>query len=137
MLDRRLFLRVGIAGAFALTFSSVWSQSAPNFGLPDLPSVGHKRMKLGSMETIALNDGAMRRPLGEEVVTIAPLECLPCLHARQIGRWFPLAIPSVWHHGAKWQWASVQAGGSLIGIVSKRGSWAKYNQSPRAYSSVG
>jgi len=37
MLDRRLFLGAGIAGASALTFSSVWSQSAPNFGPPTLP----------------------------------------------------------------------------------------------------
>ena len=45
MLDRRLFLGAGIAGASALTFSSVWSQAAPNFGPPTLPSVGFKRMK--------------------------------------------------------------------------------------------
>jgi hypothetical protein len=73
MLDRRLFLGAGIAGASALTFSSVWSQAAPNFGPPTLPSVGFKRMKLGNMEVIALNDGALRRPLGEEFVTNAPL----------------------------------------------------------------
>ena len=64
MLDRRLFLGAGIAGASALTFSSVWSQAAANFGPPTLPSVGFKRMKLGNMEVIALNDGAVRRPLG-------------------------------------------------------------------------
>jgi hypothetical protein len=83
MLDRRLFLGAGIAGASALTFSSVWSQSAPNFGLPDLPSVGYKRMKLGKMEVIALNDGAVRRPLGEEFVTNAPLEQVKALLASQ------------------------------------------------------
>jgi glyoxylase-like metal-dependent hydrolase (beta-lactamase superfamily II) len=83
MLDRRLFLGAGIAGASALTFSSVWSQSAPNFGLPNLPSVGYKRMKLGKMEVIALNDGAVRRPLGEEFVTNAPLEQVKALLASQ------------------------------------------------------
>ena len=83
MLDRRLFLGAGIAGASALTFSSVWSQSAPNFGPPTLPSVGFKRMKLGNMEVIALNDGAVRRPLGEEFVTNAPLEQVKALLASQ------------------------------------------------------
>ena len=83
MLDRRLFLGAGIAGASALTFSSVWSQSAPNFGPPDLPSVGFKRMKLGKMEVIALNDGALRRPLGEEFVTNAPLEQVKAMLASQ------------------------------------------------------
>ena len=61
MLNRRHFLGAGMAGATALTFSSVWSQNTPQFGLPDLPSVGFKRMKLGTMEIIALNDGALRR----------------------------------------------------------------------------
>ena len=83
MLDRRLFLGAGIAGASALTFSSVWSQAAPNFGPPTLPSVGFKRMKLGHMEVIALNDGAVRRPLGEEFVSNAPLEQVKALLASQ------------------------------------------------------
>ena len=47
MLDRRLFLGAGIAGASALTFSSVWSQSAPNFGLPDLPALNPDDPKFG------------------------------------------------------------------------------------------
>ena len=61
MLDRRSFLGAGLVGASALTFSSVWSQSSPNFGPPSLPSTGFRRMKLGAMEVIALNDGAVRR----------------------------------------------------------------------------
>ena len=83
MMDRRLFLGAGIAGASALTFSSVWSQSAPNVGAPVLPEVGFRRMKLGAMEIIALNDGALRRPLGEEFVRNAPLEQVKALLASQ------------------------------------------------------
>lgn len=83
MMDRRLFLGAGIAGASALTFSSVWSQSAPNVGAPVLPEVGFRRMKLGAMEIIALNDGAVRRPLGEEFVRNAPLEQVKALLASQ------------------------------------------------------
>ena len=83
MLDRRSFLGAGLVGASALTFSSVWSQSAPNFGPPSLPSTGFRRMKLGAMEVIALNDGAVRRPLGEEFVTNAPLEQVKALLASQ------------------------------------------------------
>ena len=83
MMDRRLFLGAGIAGASALTFSSVWSQSAPNVGAPVLPEVGFRRMKLGAMEIIALNDGAVRRPLGEEFVRNAPLEQVKAVLASQ------------------------------------------------------
>ncbi|MGE0329073.1 MAG: MBL fold metallo-hydrolase [Ramlibacter sp.] len=82
-MDRRGFLGAGMAGAAALTFSSVWSQSTPNFGAPVAPAVGFKRMKLGAMEVIALNDGALRRPLGEEFVTNAPLEQVKALLASQ------------------------------------------------------
>lgn len=84
MMDRRAFLGTGMAGAAALTFSSVWSQqAAPNFGPPSLPANGVKRMKLGSMEVIALNDGALRRPLGEEFVRNVPLEQVKSLLASQ------------------------------------------------------
>jgi len=83
MMDRRLFLGAGIAGASALTFSSVWSQNTPNFGAPVLPEVGFRRMKLGAMDIIALNDGALRRPLGEEFVRNAPLEQVKALLASQ------------------------------------------------------
>ncbi|WP_374667141.1 MBL fold metallo-hydrolase [Ramlibacter sp.] len=84
MLARRSFLGAGLVGASALTIGSVWSQqSAPNFGAPTLPQVGFKRMKLGDMELIAFNDGALRRPLGEEFVTNAPLEQVKALLASQ------------------------------------------------------
>ena len=83
MLDRRHFLGAGLFGATALTFSSVWSQSNPNFGTPSLPAVGFRRMKLGSMEVISFLDGVTRRPLGEEFVTNAPLEQVK---ARYLGK---------------------------------------------------
>lgn len=83
MLARRSFLGAGMAGATALTFSSVWSQAAPNFGAPTLPATGFKRMKIGALEVIAFNDGALRRPLGEEFVTNAPLEQVKALLASQ------------------------------------------------------
>ena len=82
-MDRRLFLSAGIAGASALTFSSVVSQSAPNVGAPTLPEPGFRKMKLGAMEIIAINDGALRRPLGDEFVRNAPLEQVKSLLASQ------------------------------------------------------
>jgi glyoxylase-like metal-dependent hydrolase (beta-lactamase superfamily II) len=82
-MDRRHFLGAGIAGAATLTFSSVWSQSAANLGAPVAPSVGFKRMKLGAAEVIALHDGALRRPLGEEFVRNAPLEQVKAMLASQ------------------------------------------------------
>ncbi len=82
-MDRRHFLGAGFAGATALTFSSVWSQNTPNFGAPTLPAPGFRRMKVGAAEVIALNDGAIRRPLGEEFVRNAPLEQVKALLASQ------------------------------------------------------
>jgi glyoxylase-like metal-dependent hydrolase (beta-lactamase superfamily II) len=61
----------------------VWSQNTPQFGPPELPAVGFKRMKLGSMEIIALNDGAVRRPLGQEFVPSVPLDQVKALLASQ------------------------------------------------------
>ena len=83
MLNRRHFLGAGMAGASALTFSSVWSQNTPQFGAPELPAVGFRRMKLGAMEIIALNDGAVRRPLGQEFVPAVPLDQVKALLASQ------------------------------------------------------
>lgn len=82
-MDRRHFLGAGFAGATALTLTSVWSQSSPNLGAPVLPAPGYKRLKVGAMEVIALNDGALRRPLGEEFVRNAPLEQVKALLATQ------------------------------------------------------
>lgn len=82
-MDRRHFLGAGIAGASALTFSSVLSQSAPNVGTPTPPAPGFRRMKVGAMEVIAVNDGVLRRPLGDEFVRNAPLEQVKSLLASQ------------------------------------------------------
>lgn len=83
MIDRRHFLSAGIAGASALAFGSVWSQASPNLGQPTLPEPGFRRIKVGALEVIALNDGITRRPLGEEFVTNAPLEQVKALLASQ------------------------------------------------------
>ncbi len=74
MMDRRRFLGTTVAGASALAFGSVWSQATPSLGAPTAPAVGFRRMKLGAMEIIAINDGALRRPLGDEFVTNTPLD---------------------------------------------------------------
>lgn len=84
MIARRGFLAAGLAGAGALTFSSVWSQqAAPNFGIPGLPAQGFRRMKVGNVDVISVIDGITRRPLGAEFVTNAPLEQVKALLASQ------------------------------------------------------
>ncbi|MEN9887309.1 MAG: hypothetical protein RL758_1887 [Pseudomonadota bacterium] len=83
MLNRRHVLTAGIAGTAALTLSSVWSQNAPNLGAPDLPAPGFRKVKIGDIEVVALNDGAVRRPLGDEFVRNAPLEQVQALLASQ------------------------------------------------------
>lgn len=83
-MDRRLFLGAGITATGWLALGSAWSQQgAPNFGAPTLPSPGMRRIRLGAFEIIALNDGALRRPLGEEFVRNAPLEQVKALLASQ------------------------------------------------------
>lgn len=75
MLSRRHFLGASLATTVyaAGSFVPVWAQNTPNFGAPTLPSPGFRRMKVGDVEVIALNDGIARRPLGEEFVKNAPL----------------------------------------------------------------
>ncbi|WP_313904195.1 MBL fold metallo-hydrolase [Tepidimonas taiwanensis] len=83
-MDRRRFLGAGIAAAGALALGSAWSQQGtPNFGTPTLPTPGFRRVKVGAFEIIALNDGALRRPLGEEFVRNAPLEQVKAMLASQ------------------------------------------------------
>lgn len=82
-MDRRHFLGGAFVGASALAFGSAWSQASPNVGVPTPAAPGFKRMKLGSMELLAVNDGVVRRPLGEEFVTNAPLEQVKALLASQ------------------------------------------------------
>ena len=72
MLSRRDFLGAGLASTAALyaagSWVPVWAQNAPNLGTPTLPNPGFRRMKVGDVEVVALNDGITRRPLGEEFV---------------------------------------------------------------------
>ncbi len=82
-MDRRRFLGSTVFGASALAFGSVWSQATPGVGAPTPVAVGHRRLKVGAMEVIALNDGVFRRLLGEEFVTNAPLEQVKALLASQ------------------------------------------------------
>lgn len=82
-MDRRHFLGAAFVGASALSFTSVWSQGAPNLGTPTPAAPGFRRMKLGAMELVALNDGVVRRPLGDEFVTNAPLEQVKALLSSQ------------------------------------------------------
>ena len=83
MMHRRHFLGAGAATLASLSWPHLWAQNAPGFGAPTLPTPGFKRMKLGAMEIIALNDGAVRRPLGEEFVTNAALTEVKGLLASQ------------------------------------------------------
>jgi glyoxylase-like metal-dependent hydrolase (beta-lactamase superfamily II) len=76
-LNRRHFLAATVSAALpAAYFGSgllpAFAQ-APDLGQPILPNPGFRRMKLGDMEVIALNDGVARRPLREEFVRNAPL----------------------------------------------------------------
>ena len=85
MLSRRHFLGAGLATTVyaAGSFVPVWAQNAPSFGTPTLPRPGFRRMKVGDVEVIALNDGITRRPLGEEFVKNAPLTEVRALLASQ------------------------------------------------------
>src|SRR3989344_3591138 len=72
MLSRRHFLGASLATTVyaAGSFVPVWAQNAPNFGTPTLPSPGFRRMKVGDVEVIALNDGIPRRPAGMQAADI-------------------------------------------------------------------
>lgn len=88
MMQRRQFLAAGLsAGTLSslalLGAGSAWAQNPPNLGAPSLPSPGFRRMKLGDAEIVAFNDGAFRRPLGEEFVKNAPLAEVRSLLASQ------------------------------------------------------
>lgn len=82
-MQRRNFLGATFCGASALAFSSVWSQASPNLGTPDPVAPGFRRHKVGAIDVIAINDGVVRRPLGAEFVTNAPLEQVQALLAGQ------------------------------------------------------
>lgn len=83
MITRLKFFGVGIATAASLMFSPVWAQTAPDLGTPTLPAPGFKKLKVGEIEVISLNDGAARRPLAAEFVKNAPLDEVKALLASQ------------------------------------------------------
>ncbi|MDD2545665.1 MAG: MBL fold metallo-hydrolase [Burkholderiaceae bacterium] len=85
MLTRRHFLGASLATtAYAAgSFVPVWAQNAPGWGTPSLPNPGFRKMALGDVEVISLNDGITRRPLGEEFVKNAPLPEVRALLASQ------------------------------------------------------
>ncbi|MBW0172342.1 MAG: MBL fold metallo-hydrolase [Hydrogenophaga sp.] len=81
--SRRDFLLWGTAGSTALALGSAWSQAPANLGTAALPAQGWRQFSLGSAEVFALNDGVVRRPLGEEFVRNAPLEQVKAVLASQ------------------------------------------------------
>lgn len=82
-MDRRSFLGAAVFGATALSSTAVWSQASPNLGTPTPAAPGFRRMKLGAMEVVAINDGVARRPLDAQFVTNAPLRDVQALLASQ------------------------------------------------------
>ncbi|HRK40448.1 MAG TPA: MBL fold metallo-hydrolase [Burkholderiaceae bacterium] len=87
MLNRRQLLGAGLAiTTLALPLMNpglLWAQNAPNLGTPDLPTPGFRKLRMGAVDIIALNDGIARRPLGEEFVKNAPLDQVKALLASQ------------------------------------------------------
>jgi len=86
MFTRRHFIGASLAttAAYAAgSFAPVWAQNAPNFGTPTLPTPGFRKIKVGDVEVISLNDGIARRPLVEEFVKNAPLAEVRALLASQ------------------------------------------------------
>ncbi len=77
MIQRRHFLAAGAAlaaGAWGTAFMGpAWAQNAPDLGTPEVPENGVRRIPLGGVEVLAINDGAARRPLTEGFVRGVPL----------------------------------------------------------------
>jgi glyoxylase-like metal-dependent hydrolase (beta-lactamase superfamily II) len=87
MLNRRQLLGAGLAStAVSLPWINpgiLWAQNAPALGTPELPTPGFRKIRVGAVDVIALNDGIARRPLGEEFVKNAPLDEVKALLASQ------------------------------------------------------
>lgn len=84
MMNRRTFLGTSLAGLSTLVWNPVsWAQGSPNLGSPTLPDPGFKRMQLGKLQVVALNDGIGRRPLVDGFVRNAPLDQVKALLASQ------------------------------------------------------
>ncbi len=72
-MDKRSFLFTSLAATSALSFPSAFAQSSAAIGSPPVAAPGFKRIQLGAVQIIALNDGVTRRPLAEGFVRNAPL----------------------------------------------------------------
>ncbi len=82
-MDKRSFLFTSLAATSALSFPSAFAQSPNAIGSPPMASPGFKRIQLGAVQIIALNDGVSRRPLAEGFVRNAPLNEVQALLAAQ------------------------------------------------------
>lgn len=83
MLQRRLFMGAGVAAAAGLAVGAGWTRTVADPGVAPLSADGVRRVRVGAAEVIALNDGVVRRPLGEEFVRNAPLQQVQALLASQ------------------------------------------------------
>lgn len=72
MINRRYFLGAGLAAGAASLFPLAMAQQGTSG--PTLPSPGFRRTRIGAMDVFAINDGVLRRPLGDEFVRNAPLD---------------------------------------------------------------
>lgn len=82
MMNRRTFLGTSLTGLSALLLAPApWAQTTPSDSA--LATPGFKRVPLGQMEVIALNDGIGRRPLTDGFVRNASLEEVKSLLASQ------------------------------------------------------
>lgn len=78
MIQRRQLLVAGTAALAASALGTAfigpaWAQNAPDLGTPELPESGVRRIPMGDMELLAVNDGVARRPLAEGFVRNAAL----------------------------------------------------------------
>jgi len=72
-MDKRSFLFSSLVATSALSLPYAFAQSPTDHGSPPVASPGFKRIQLGALQIIALNDGITRRPLAEGFVRNAPL----------------------------------------------------------------
>jgi glyoxylase-like metal-dependent hydrolase (beta-lactamase superfamily II) len=82
MQSRRAFLASSLSLS-TLPFPALRAQTAPSLGSPTLPEPGFRRVRMGAMEVITINDGVLRRPLGADFVRGVPLDEVKALLASQ------------------------------------------------------
>ena len=83
-MQRRKLLGAALAGTAVMSLTSVSSQVSPNIGTPTPAAPGFRRTKIGAIDVIALNDGVVRRPLGQAPFALAVSGALR-LCARDLG----------------------------------------------------